>query len=339
MAIRFDWLAFVEAQRIDFVERGANVARGHINIQCPFCGGSDPSHHMGLSLDIHNPAWGCFRDNKHRGRNPAFLIMRLLHCSGEKADEIIAASVQTFADDLDSALERLRGRKELIVDGRDDKQSSLRFPSSIKPIDGGGYSGRFLDYIEARGFKHPYVAVDTGELRYAVAGDFAWRLIFPIYLKGKLVTYTGRDITGRAEIRYKTLPRPDEIVNIKDLLYCEDMVAKGGNVLFATEGPLDALKFNAYLPPGSLATCFFGMPSTAQVMKLMAYASRWDHLCVLLDPEAATQSLALHYAFHGKARLSTTTLPQGAKDPAECTPTDVRKINHSVLHSRKSRAI
>lgn len=328
---KFDWLSFVQKHNIEFVTRGPNVAAGNIAIKCPFCGTHDPSQHMGLSLDAGKPSWGCLRDSRHRGRNPTWLIVRLIHCGVQQAKEIVEAGRTVYSDDLRLAIARLRGEPDdtsTVV----DKPTTLRFPNLIKPIDGRGYSPMFLDYLQdERGFIQPYDAVDVGNLHYCMAGKFKHRVVFPIYQKGKMVTYVGRDITGRSQQRYLALDKESEVVSIKDCLYGEDELAKGGDCLFATEGPFDALKFNCYLPKGFFATCLFGMPTPAQITKLLMYAPRWNRLAVLLDSTAQLQSFVLHYDLSSFAKVVQASLPQGVKDPGALRPREVRQIVRSVL--------
>ncbi len=74
---RFDWLSFIKAHKIPYVTSGPNTAKNHISIKCCWCGNDDPSEHLGLSLNENAPAWGCLRNQKHRGQNVMFLVQKL----------------------------------------------------------------------------------------------------------------------------------------------------------------------------------------------------------------------------------------------------------------------
>jgi hypothetical protein len=347
--MRFDWRAFCESNNIHFVTDTSNVADNHIAIRCPFCANNDPSQHMGLSLDNRNPVWGCLRDTRHRGRNPVFLVMRLSACSLERAKAICGNNSRAYADDMAHEVAAMReipapGIKfnRAIIDTwertpRQDEDeiaqhNSLQFPPSIKPIDGNGYSGPFLDYLRSRGFNDPYLPVEVADLHYAVTGDYRYRLVFPVYMSGSLVNWTARDITGRADLRYRTLSRDEEIINIKHCLYFEDRLADGGEGLFLTEGPMDALKMNCYLQPGFVATCFFGMPEPAQIIKLLYYAPRWKYFVALLDPDVPMQRLALWYGLQAaNIKMLSLALPSGADDPGALLPGQVRSLARMTL--------
>jgi hypothetical protein len=347
---KFDWLSFVEKNRISYETR-KNVARNHIAIHCPFCGGADPSAHMGLSLDVRNPVWGCLRDNRHRGRNPVWLVQRILNCGMARASEIVTGNQSTYGDTMAEEVKRAtiipnsNVRKANFLTPKmtvtecwqvtrqiDDEPGELTMPREIKPISGNGYSGIFLDYLKGRGFNDPWPAVDYGDLHYAVTGKFGYRLVIPVKLGGRIVSYTGRDITGRSDLRYKTLSNDESAMDVKSCLGFEDRVAAGGEVLFLTEGPIDALKMNVYLQPDCGATCFFGMPERSQVSKVLMYAQRWRLIVVLLDPEAAMQRLALWYALQlGSIQARQVRLPRGVADPGALTAWQVRELGKSLL--------
>src|SRR5688572_2948962 len=78
-----DWVEFFKANMIDYVTRGPNTKRGEVSVNCPWCAGDDPSHHLGINLT--KAAYGCLRNPEHRGKRPAGLIAALLGCSFSQA--------------------------------------------------------------------------------------------------------------------------------------------------------------------------------------------------------------------------------------------------------------
>lgn len=340
--MQFDWLQFCQTNRISYVSKSSNVARNHIAIRCPWCGGNDPSAHMGLNLDVRNPVWGCLRDARHRGRNPTFLVMRLLGCSIVRAKEIVGFDAKPFSDDLKTELEKFSDEPNAGFrhnrgwlgqwsrsSAAEQPPQAVKLSKEIKPIDGKGYSPRFLDYLRGRGFPEPWLPVELAQLHYAVTGPFAYRLIFPVFFRGELVSLTGRDITGKAPIRYRSLTSDDNAVNIKHCLYFFDRFVQGGEVLFLVEGPFDALKMNCFLRPDCAAVAFFGMPTDLQMSLLRCYLGLWRSVVVLLDADAQMQRLALHYAVSlPQVRVQHVRLPQS--DPGALTAAQIRAINRST---------
>lgn len=314
--MKFDWRAFCKSRRIAFEERGKNVVRGNITIRCPWCGTADSSGHMGLSLDINNPVWGCLRNAGHRGKDPARLIAKVLGCSLEGAQAIVG-SLETPVDDFEAAVQRLRdGPPER---ARNPAHGPIEPPKEFRTLMEGGYAHRFVHYLwdeppEGRGFGEdtPELVVDY-ELWYAVAGDMAWRLIFPVWDKdSKLQGWTGRDIRKTAKIRYLTsagLPA-DAILDFAAASAPPDPL-----VWLVCEGPLDALKLDYYGAPLGIRACATMGTGNAGLDKAAALRARYPRRGAVFDADATAQALGFAEEIGGRAYF----LPPGVKDPGELT--------------------
>jgi hypothetical protein len=323
--VRFSWEEFCVQYRVPFVTSGPNTARDHISIRCPFCGMADPSHHMGLSLDVNEPAWGCWRNADHRGRHPLRLVQELLGCSTPAAKQVVEAL-----------------KRPILATTRRVEQvprpvGPLVMPAVFLPLIGEGYGGRFAQYLAERGFGDWQAVATDYDLRYCLVGDYKWRLIIPIYLGGQLVTWTGRGIQPGMEPRYKTLPdkpakepgKPVALANIKELIYNSDSLNDGGRVLVVTEGPLDAIKIDAYAKHrGVRATCLFGTAITSKQIKLLALAAtKFQRVDILLDVDARSVAWQLATALRGMYEaVSVRELPPGIKDPGELSKDMVQQL-------------
>ena len=71
---------------IEFVESGPNVAKGNVNVQCPWCGVEDHSYHLGINLA--KGMWGCWRNKQHRGRALYKLLSKLTGLSYQEARRV-----------------------------------------------------------------------------------------------------------------------------------------------------------------------------------------------------------------------------------------------------------
>jgi len=67
-----DWRRLLPRLGVAWTDRGANHAKGNVNIKCPFCGPQDPSYHMSVSEE--KPAYYCYRNTQHRGQNLFVLL-------------------------------------------------------------------------------------------------------------------------------------------------------------------------------------------------------------------------------------------------------------------------
>src|SRR6202040_650598 len=98
-------------------------------------------------------------------------------------------------------------------------------------------------------------------------GPFSYRVVIPVFLNKRLVTWTGRSIAPSEELRYRSLSTDPEkanglpvaLENIKHTLFDYDSLKEGGRVLAVAEGPLDAMRLG-FLGEryGIKATCLFG---------------------------------------------------------------------------------
>ena len=201
--MKFDWQRFCTEHQIHFVTSGPNTGRGRISVKCPWCGESDPSEHMGLSVAIENPVWGCLRNPEHRGANPRRLVQRLLRCSFNQAVSIVEAQNRIVPDDFDTFLLSQKPRQEAAK-----VTFEIPRPKEFRDFEKlSKYTMRFLEYVgEDKGFGKDAITVcKTYELYYALTGDFAWRIIVPVYdLDKKVRNWVGRAIHPDASLRYRT---------------------------------------------------------------------------------------------------------------------------------------
>lgn len=333
----FDWIAFCRGNNIPFVSEGPNVARNDVNIRCPWCGDSDPSEHMGLSRDPHRPWFGCWRDPRHRGTDPARLIARLLGCSDQAARAIVEAGDVTKIDRYAEVVSKMRSVKR-VPERQQPKQKPLEMPREFKPITKSGVSGAFYDYLrDDRGFNRVASLVEKYDLRYCMTGHFRYRVIIPIFdAHGALVGWTGRDITGRSAVRYRTLSdNPEKAaqqgyspapVNLKSTVLNAGL-CRGGKGLFVCEGPFDALKLDYYAEDAN-AVAVFGMPESQQLALLCRLARRYEYVAVALDRDAKARSVEFVEALRALAPVPVQwrQLPDGIKDPAQLEPQQARNF-------------
>lgn len=247
-----DWRDLLTRESIPFIERGANVKRGEINIKCPFCGSADPSFHMGLNLDT---GWfSCWRNKaRHSGKSPLRLLMALLRIPYWKAREIAGLQADFIdPEGFDALAARLLGRASPSDLALVPKRQFLRWPSGFERISNRTRDRRHRAYLEDRGFDFVDDLIEWYDLRMTIRrpakedeADFRDRILIPYTIDGDLVTWTGRAI-GRSEIRYKDLSPDHSLVPAKETLYNYDCIAKGGRVLVIQEGPFDVLKIDFY---------------------------------------------------------------------------------------------
>ena len=334
----FNFQTFFDRRGIEYVESGPNVASGNINIQCPFCGAADPSHHMGVNLQTS--VWGCWRNKKHRGRQPQRLIMRLLRCDYDQANTIVGEAPRAELSKFESAISKLKE-----TGGNSAPPLSLSLLAEFTPITWENLGRRFANYlVRKRGFRGQDIADLSAyyNLQYSLMGFWANRIIMPVYMEQGLVTWTARAIEPNAYLRYDTLTtKPDKAaeqgnpvaaMNIKHTLYNYADLLKDnrrGKMLFVHEGPMDALKTDFYgYPLAVRATCLFSMDVTEEQRLLLGVlAQHYEHKFLLLDTKAMADGSYLR-TLEGISQFGFKKgrMPDGFKDPGELKPNDVRAL-------------
>lgn len=318
-----DWRAIFVRHGIEFVERGANVRRGEMNIRCPMCGSADPSHHMGVSPETG--WWACWRNSAHRGKSPVRLLVALLRVSVREAREL-AGLDEDWVDPegFTEAVARFMGRVSV---QEESVTRLLDFPSEFRPLQTGRSAcRRHVDYLESRHFRDIDDLSELYELCYAVSGPWRDRVVLPYITDGQLVAWTGRAVTPRAEIRYKDLSVSECVCAPKHTLFNHDV---RGDTLVVVEGPVDALKLDFYGRDHGLRAVALSTNSISedQIYLLHGVSQHFRQVLVMMDMATrmgVVDSMKMRQKLSGiSSSAQLTEVPFGRKDAGELTPEEV----------------
>lgn len=227
---------FLQQNGIKVWDSGENVSKGHINIKCLFC--DDDFNHLGINLKtLKCNCWRCGK--KHISK----IIMRVLNCPYGEAKSIVKS--------FDIAL--------LI----NDKKYDLNQSDIINLPEGASkkFPNKALRYLESRGFNPKYL-IKKYDLYYCNFANqrYKFRIVIPIYMDHKLISFTCRDITDIQTPKYKTATNKDAI---RSAIFNYDNIEKFGNAILV-EGPMDAMKL------GDGAFSCLGVSITPEREKLIA---------------------------------------------------------------------
>lgn len=331
----FDWIRFLNQYSIEYVTQGPNVAKGNVNIHCPYCGASDPSHHMGISLS--GKGWACWRSETHRGKNPRRLVEVLLGCSREQASRIVGDTApplperENFAGRVRQSL-GIRQRTRTV-------QRYLTMPREFKPIRNRGAGREFFHYLRvSRKYPDDDIPdlVRRYDLRYCTSGQFRNRLIIPVSTELGLTTWVGRTIKRSQSPRYKALTvDPDKVgggpLALRPVNRClfnyPSLMRDPGSVLVIVEGPMDALRVDYYgYEYGIRATCLFGLNLFDEHLALLQnLAPLYRRRILMLDRGETVSAMRIGMRL-SHLRFDYKTSPSSVKDPAEMTPRQILKI-------------
>lgn len=277
---------------------------GWANITCPFC--SDTGKHLGLN--ISRGYANCFRCGWHPLPK---VIKALINVTPAESYNILRKYPQEIAEAGKSVEER-------------EAPSKIELPRGCRSM-----GQEHKKYLMRRGF-------DPSELKRIFRlrgtrhyGPYRFRIIAPIYLGGQLVSYQGRDITDRADLKYKACSKKNEIIHHKDILYALDLVP--GDTALVFEGIADVWRFG----PGAVGT--FGADFTRAQVECLAFNFR--KLFIIYDSEEQAQKQAEKMAKQLailKRESEILTIDEG--DPASMSQKYAQALKNELLKTNKTKS-
>jgi hypothetical protein len=217
---------------------------GWVNIECPLCTGEHPGLHLGFNLQTnHYVCWRC-------GWKPVSKVISTLLHMPENAVRSIILQYGGIA---------VRRTTEPTVKIR---LKAHRLPSNTIPLQ-----ANHKRYLEKRGFdpdrlEREWQLVGTGPVSTLDNINFKHRIIAPIIWDGVEVSFQGRDITNKSQLKYITCPKDRELMFHKNILYGKQ--ESWGKTIIIVEGITDVWRF------GQDAACTFGIKFTSTQIKKIA---------------------------------------------------------------------
>lgn len=256
----FDVIRFLDDHGIQWWPAGSpNVSRGHVGVTCPFC--DDNYNHLGLDVQGERTPY-CWKCGTHSWYDYVKAV------SGENVRQVEKRYKTIFSHQAAYIPEIPRGTASVCVPPGD-----TNFKEAHK------------QYLAGRGFDPEYVIRKyklqvTGKV-FGEESGFSYRIIIPILLNGKVVSYQGRSYAD-SKPKYLTCSPEKEVVFHKDTLYNVDN-ARGRSVIIV-EGAIDTMK----LGDNTVAT--FGTAFTKSQLNQIYH--RYDRGFLLFDGEEKAQKIA-----------------------------------------------
>ena len=287
-----DIFEYFDEKGIEYSTEGKNVSSGWIGIQCVFC--DDQSNHLGINLTHLN--YSCFICGS-KG-NIVSLIKEIENTSYHHAKKILS------------------------------KHQTLKIPSYSSHSNGSkktqfilprGLHEELLEthknYLQSRGFSGVY---EKYQLKcFGPVGEYKLRLFIPVFLNGRMVSYTTRDVTNKAHVPYIHCPQEKSAVLIKHTLYNIDSVQ---DTAIVVEGVTDVWRIGS----GSIAS--FGVNLTIQQIKTLTKIKR---IFILFDNDAKKQAEKLAATLSAFTETIILDLPSG--DPADLPQSDINQLRQQVF--------
>lgn len=288
---------YLTSRNVQFKTEGKNTSQGWIQIPCIFPGCADPSTHLGINLTsgVYN-CWACGAKG-----HVTKIVQEIDGISYEEAKKI---------SDLFSSKEK------------EEKTNHVEFIQLPKEI-----SKEFPDlhsnYLKKRGYNPNFVIEKYNLYSCFQMGTYSYRIIIPIYMNNKLVSFTAKDVTNQQKVPYKNLPAEQSFLSVKESLYGIDFVKRKKAII--VEGPLDMWRIG----DGAIAT--FGIQFThSQVYSLIE--KELEEIIILYDYEEKAIKQAKKLAnilslFIPKVEV--WELDQG--DPDTMNEADLREVKRFLM--------
>ena len=283
---------------LDYRESGKNVGKGFIGVCCPFCG-DDLNYHLGVGLSF--PTLSCFRCGK--GGTIINLVAKELH-SYNKAiaflKKFVPLELRTKGDDTE-----------------DEFIAKIELPTNATKTPTVWQKG----YLKKRGYNWKKLHEKYDLYYCGPTGDFANRIIVPIYQRRKLVTYTSIDINTNANLRYKHLSEAKSIVPVKKLLF--GLENTNGHIVCLVEGLFDQFRI------GYGCVCGFGANITSEQILLL---SKFPKVIIAFDGDKPGRQAArkIRDTLAVFCEVEIIHLPDG-QDPDSLSKEDIDQLQGLLI--------
>lgn len=243
------------------VEYDTRVNKGWTNVTCQFC------------------------DDKtfNGGFNNAGDYYHCWKCGGHNFKQALARTVNIPFNEVDTLIEQYAGRNSVLntLNKKQAKATKLTLPTDT-------FTPAERKYLKERNFSPKLLHEKYKIVGGGITGSWKYRIIIPLVLNGKIVSWTARTILSKQQQqklkipRYKNLSIEQSVVDPKSVLYnldhCEDKIA------VLTEGAFDVIR----MVDGFF--CSFGTELTQSQISMIK--QRFEKVFIMFDNEEEAQAKA-----------------------------------------------
>ena len=182
-------------------------------------------------------------------------------------------------------------------------------------------------YLENRGFDIDYLRSKFHIRGGGLCGEWAYRILIPIYYNKELVSWVGRSILNKKQLeelkipRYKNLSIEQSVINSKTIFFNLDSCNRDSVIL--VEGSFDVMRM------GDNTICSLGTSVTPEQQLFLA--SKFKKVFIAFDNEPGAQNKAKHLGMNlssvgMKVEVVNICEDFNKNDPGDLTAEEVIKI-------------
>lgn len=243
------------------IEYNNRVNRGWTNVTCPFC--DDKTFNGGFN-DTGN-YFHCWK------------------CGGHNFEQALSLVTSVPKNQIKDLIQQYTGRNSLLsqLNKKQAKAKKIELPTT-------GFTQAEREYLLARNFSPRFLHEKYKVAGGGITGAWKYRIIIPLILEGKIVSWTARSILSKKQQeeqkipRYKNLSIEQSVIDPKSILYNLDNCNEKIGVL--TEGAFDVMRL------GDGFFCSFGTELTQS--QIMLIKQRFEKIFIMFDNEQPAQKKA-----------------------------------------------
>ena len=245
------------------IEYNNRINKGWTNVHCPYC----------------TEVSGTF----HGGFNDAGNYYHCWKCGGHDFKKTLSFVTGIPKNQIVEIIEEYKGRAGVLkrLNKKESRVTKLELPTNtLTSVE--------RQYLKSRNFNPKYLHEKYGIVGGGISGSWKYRIIIPLILNKKIVSWTGRSILSKEKIkelnipRYKNLSKDQSIIDPKTILYNLDNCKNEVGVL--TEGPFDVIRL------GDDFFCSFGTELTQSQISMIK--ERFRKVFIMFDNEKEAQEKA-----------------------------------------------
>lgn len=243
-------------------------------------------------------------------------------CGGHDFKQTLSYVTNIPKNQIDELIEQYAGRNVVLnkLNKRRAQAIKLKLPTeTLIPIE--------REYLRKRNFNPKQLHEKYKIVGGGMTGKWKYRIIIPLILNGKIVSWTGRSILSPAKQkelnipRYKNLSIEESVIDPKSILYNLDNCKKEIGVL--TEGAFDVMRM------GDDFFCSFGTELTQSQIAMIK--DRFKKVFIMFDNEKEAQEKARKFGLQissigVEVELVDAYGDFGKNDGGELNPEEVKII-------------
>lgn len=247
-------------------------------------------------------------------------------CGGHDFKQTLSLVTNIPKNQIDELIEQYAGRNVVLnkLNKRQAKAIKLTLPTeTLIPME--------REYLRRRNFNPKYLHEKYKIVGGGLTGKWKYRIIIPLILNGKIVSWTGRSILSLAKQkelnipRYKNLSIEESVIDPKSVLYNLDNCKKEVAVL--TEGAFDVMRM------GDDFFCSFG--TELKQSQIAMIKTRFKKVFIMFDNEKEAQEKARKFGLQISSIGVDVELVDaygdfGKNDGGELSPGEVKIIRDEL---------